>query len=86
MGLFSFLSGPTTKSDWDRRIIDLQNDLAREQANLANFKCELAHRKRTKGMNIDSVESCIASAQRQIASIKAEIANAKIQRKSAPAK
>lgn len=78
MGLFSFFSGPQTKSDWDQEIIRLQNDLAGAQA-------ELARRQSLNAKNYPK-SALIAETKGRIAKIKADIANAKTQRKSAPAK
>ena len=79
MGLFSFFSGPQTKSDWDQEIIRLQNDLAGAQA-------ELARRQSYNVKNYPTKSALIAESKGRIAKIKGDIANAKTQRKSAPAK
>lgn len=79
MGLFSLFSGPKTKSDWDQEIIRLQNDLARAQATLA-------HTQALPVKNYPGKANLIAMDKANIARIKGEIANAKVNRKSAPAK
>ena len=79
MGLFSLFSGPKTKSDWDQEIIRLQNDLAREQA-------RLAQRQSYNVKNYPTKSALIAESKGMIAKIKGEIANAKVNRRSAPAK
>ena len=77
MGLFGFFSGPQTKAEWDKEIIRLQNNLANAQSQLASVK---AHdHSSNRPANLVFCQSVIAR-------IKADIANAKTQRKSAPAK
>ena len=73
MGLFGF--GTKTKADWDREIISLNSQLASAKAALANLKI--------KHSGISS-ENAIAHQKFVIERLKADIANAKIKRQSAP--
>lgn len=83
MGLFSFLGnlGPQTKADWDQKITSLNTRLAGYQSEVASLQ---AARKTCNKSNQQAVDIQIATAKRMIANIKAEIANAKVQRRSAP--
>lgn len=79
MGLLSLIFGsPKTKADWDREIISLNSQLANAKATLASAK---ADKKRIKGMKFDGT---IHHYTYLVERLKAQIANAKIQRKSAP--
>lgn len=77
MGLFGFLS-PKTKADWDKKIMELNSRLANAKASLAQMK---ADKKRIKSLNFDGA---IHHYTFLVESLKAEIANAKIQRRNAP--
>lgn len=81
MGLFSLFSGPKTKSDWDQKITSLNTRLAGWQSELASLQ---AARKTCPKSNKQAVDIQIATAKRMIANTKGEIANAKVQRRSAP--
>lgn len=72
MGLFGF--GTKTKADWDERIKDLNRELANAQGRLASHKAMYGSKQ----------PAVIAADKNQIAQIKAQIANAKIERRSAP--
>ena len=72
MGLFGF--GTKTKADWDKKIIELNNELARYKSEYASAK---PHLKPGMSHNHDWHKARIEHA-------KAELANAKIQRRSAP--
>lgn len=74
MGLFGF--GTKTKSDWDEEIQSLNNRLAGRKADLARYKA----------MYGSSQPYMIAGVKSDIERLKAEIANAKIERKNAPKK
>ncbi len=76
MGLFGF--GTKTKADWDSEIMSLNNQLAEAKAILARAK---ADKKRIKGINFDGT---IHHQTFVIERLKADIANAKIKRQSAP--
>lgn len=71
MGLFG---DPKTKADWDKKIMDLNNELARYKSEYAlakpNLKPGMSH---NHDWHKARIEHC-----------KAELANAKIQRQSAP--
>lgn len=73
MGLFGF-GAPKTKAEWDKKIIELNNELARLKSQYAMAK---PHLKPGMSHNHDwhkaGIERC-----------KAELANAKIQRRNAP--
>lgn len=72
MGLFGF--GTKTKADWDRTIMRLNEQLAHEKELLAKYKARPANFSAT----------VVAGQKAQIERIKAELANAKIKRQSAP--
>ena len=79
MGLLSSIfSSPKTKAEWDRKIISLNNQLASAKTILAQAK---ANKKRIKGMNYDGT---IHQYTYRVEQLKAEIANAKIERRNAP--
>lgn len=73
MGLFGF-GGSKTKAEWDKRIMELNNELARLKAQYAaakpTLKPDMSH---DHDWHKAGIERC-----------KAELANAKIQRKNAP--
>lgn len=71
MGLFGF--GTKTKADWDREIMRLNERLTHEKGLLATYKA----RPQNYG-------HAIAGQKQQIERVKAELANAKIQRRNAP--
>ena len=70
MGLF----GTKTKADWDKKIMDLNNELARYKSEYAaakpNLKPGMSH---NHDWHKGRIERC-----------KAELANAKIERRNAP--
>lgn len=75
MGLFSSIfSSPKTKAEWDKKIMELNMELARLKAQYAaakpHLKPGMSH---NHNWHIAGIERC-----------KAELANAKIQRKNAP--
>lgn len=72
MGLFGF--GTKTKSDWDKEIQSKNSYLAKRKADLAKYKA----------MYGSSQPALIAGIKSDIERLKAEIANAKIERKNAP--
>lgn len=76
MGLLSFIFGgnkkPMTKADWDKEIMSLNHSLAVKQSSLAYYR------------STKSSPYTISRTQGEIASIKARIANAKIERRNAP--
>lgn len=74
MGLFG-LFGTRKKADWDRDIMRLNDELARSQSHLAMLRTT----------NKGGVNNCnIINTKNHIEWIKSQIANAKIQRRSAP--
>lgn len=79
MGLFGFLS-PKTKADWDKKIMELNSRLANAKASLAQMK---ADKKRFKSTTLN-FDGAIHHYTFLVESLKAEIANAKIQRRNAP--
>lgn len=70
MGLF----GTKTKSEWDKTIMSYQTAIANAQGRLASHKATYGNKQ----------PAIIAADKAQIAHLKAELANAKIQRKNAP--
>ena len=80
MGLFGF--GTKTKADWDRKIIDLNSELARSKSCLADAKKREQEAKR-RHQNI-AFSHGVNYWQGIIERLKADIANAKIERKNAP--
>ena len=74
MGLFSLFGGPKTKAEWDQKIISLNNSLAHAKASLAEYKA------RPRNYS----QEAVAAKKKEIERIKADIANAKIERRNAP--
>lgn len=74
MGFFSSLFKESTKADYDRMIIDANEQLARLQSRLESSKAVYGK----------TQPAVIAAIKSDIAHQKAYIANLKIKRKSAP--
>lgn len=70
---------PSTKAECDRKIAELQGQLEREKAQLANIKHNTAEARR-RGHNVDCT-GAVNSGNSRIASIKAEIARVKAYKK-----
>ena len=85
MGLLGLLFGNSgsnstwTKSDWDREIMRLNNELAEAKLRLQSSKMQLKGNK-DKGW----VAYQLSFPQRKVEELKAKIANEKIQRINAP--
>lgn len=76
MGLLSAIfSSPKTKAEWDEKIMKLNKELASKQSYLASVRT---------WSNSSNKKYNISRTQGEIASIRADIANAKLQRRNAP--
>lgn len=81
MGLFGFGS-LKTKADWDKRIMSLNNDLASAKTCLASAKKREQDARRNH-QNV-AFSHGVTYWQSVIERLKAQIANAKIERRNAP--
>lgn len=80
MGFFGF--GTKTKADWDRKIQSLNSDLAIAKTSLASAKEREKEAKR-RHQNV-AYSHGVSYWQGVIEGIKADIANAKIEKRNAP--